>query len=342
MVPKVSIIVPLYKAEDNLRQCIDSILTQTVKDLELILVNDGSPDRSGDIAEEYKGKDSRVIVIHQSNQGVAQARNIGINAAKGEYIGFVDADDWIEKNMYLEMYNLAKSNSADIVMCGYKKGNTSSIREEKPPLKEGIYNSKDIVRQVITPMIGTVEKNFISWKYRVMGSVWRSIFKKELLIEHNITFNKSLSYSEDLIFCIESLLKSNKVAIINNTFYNYRSSENSLSNGYRNDLFKNLLVVDNIINKLLGKKLSPEILDIRTMLVARKAIINEMHKGNPNSFFENIRNIRNILNSDNLREACSRVKLRGYKYSDIFIFGCIKYKLILPLILFYSIKNRIR
>ncbi|WP_161522471.1 glycosyltransferase [Caldibacillus thermoamylovorans] len=342
MIPKVSIIVPLYKAESNLKQCIDSILSQTIRDFELILVNDGSPDRSGDIAEEYKSKDSRVIVIHQSNQGVAKARNTGIHSANGEYIGFVDADDWIESNMYFEMYNMAKSSSADIVICGYVKGNNSKINEEQPPLNDGIYYSKDIVNKIITPMVGTIEKNLVSWKYRVMGSVWRNIFKKELLIDHNLYFNKDLSYSEDLIFCIESLLKSKKIAVINRPFYHYRISERSLSNGYRNDLFENLLVVDNNIRKLLDGKLAPEILDSRTMVIARKAIINEMNKGNPNCFIKKMKNIRKILNNDKIRDVYTRVKLKGYKYSDIFIFGCIKYKLILPLTLFYYIKNRIK
>ncbi len=343
MSPLVSIIVPLYKAEMNLKQCIDSILAQTLKEIELILVDDGSPDSSGNIAEDYKKKDDRVIVLHQSNQGAAQARNTGIRAANGEYIGFVDADDWIDSNMYSEMYNLAKKNNqADVVMCGYISESDSNISKVNTPLKDGTYDSKVIVSKVITPMVGTLDKKMVSWKYRVMGSVWRNIFKRELLVKQDIYFNKALSYSEDLIFSIEFLLKSKNLAIINKPFYHYRISEKSLSNGYRKDLFDNLLMVDNIIRKLLDQKLDSKILDSRTMIIVRKVILNEMDKENPNAFFKKMENIQVILNNDKVRDVYSRVKLRGYKYSDILIFGCIKYKLSLPLTLFYLIRNSIK
>ena len=117
----ISVIVPVYKTEKFLSDCIKSILNQTYHDLEVILVNDGSPDSSGQICEEYAKKDSRIKVIHQENAGVASARNTGLNLAAGEYITFVDSDDYICPQMYEEMLKCAKKNHCDLVMCDCMK-----------------------------------------------------------------------------------------------------------------------------------------------------------------------------------------------------------------------------
>ena len=116
--PKISVIVPVYKVEDYLKRCIDSIINQTYRNLEIILVDDGSPDKCGDICDEYAGKDNRIKVIHKSNGGLSDARNKGIEVATGEYIGFVDSDDWIESTMYERLLNLIKKYNADIAIGG--------------------------------------------------------------------------------------------------------------------------------------------------------------------------------------------------------------------------------
>ena len=117
MSPKISIIVPVYKVEKYIHKCIDSILNQTFKDFELILVDDGSPDNCGKICDEYAKKDSRVIVIHKENGGLSSARNSGLDIARGDYIGFVDSDDYIENDMYELLYNLCEENNCDISSC---------------------------------------------------------------------------------------------------------------------------------------------------------------------------------------------------------------------------------
>ena len=116
--PKISVIVPVYNVEKYLRKCIESILNQTFREFELILVDDGSTDSSGKICDEYALKDSRIKVIHKENGGASSARNAGLDVAKGEYIGFVDSDDWIEMDMYGELYRLIKENNTDISVCG--------------------------------------------------------------------------------------------------------------------------------------------------------------------------------------------------------------------------------
>ena len=120
MNPKISIIVPVYKVEKYIHKCIDSILAQTFTDFELILVDDGSPDNCGKICDEYAKEDSRIVVIHKDNGGVSDARNIGISRANGEYIGFVDSDDYIDKDMYKNLYESCLNNKADISIIGIK------------------------------------------------------------------------------------------------------------------------------------------------------------------------------------------------------------------------------
>ena len=120
MLPKVSIIVPIYKVEKYLNRCIDSILNQTYKNIEVILVDDGSPDRCGAICDNYSKIDKRIKVIHKKNEGLAEARNAGIKIATGEYISFVDSDDFINKNMYKVLYENAIKYDADISMCQFK------------------------------------------------------------------------------------------------------------------------------------------------------------------------------------------------------------------------------
>lgn len=128
--PELSIIVPVYKVEKYLPKCIDSILAQTFRDYELILIDDGSPDNCGTICDEYAAKDDRIIVIHQKNQGVSAARNAGLDIARGTYLGFVDSDDWIEPEMYETMISTAKEKQVDVVICGinYYEENGTYIR----------------------------------------------------------------------------------------------------------------------------------------------------------------------------------------------------------------------
>lgn len=135
MIPKVSIVVPMYGVEPFLNKCVDSLLAQSLHDIEIILVDDGSPDRCGEIAEEYAIKDNRVKVIHQKNSGLGPARNTGMAAATGEYIGFVDSDDWANNCMFERLYNAAKKNNADIAVgghCDWREGKV--IRSKRHPL----------------------------------------------------------------------------------------------------------------------------------------------------------------------------------------------------------------
>lgn len=202
--PKISVIVPVYNTDKYLHKCVDSILNQTFTDFELLLINDGSKDCSGEICDEYAQKDSRVRVFHKANGGVSSARNLGLDNAIGEYILFIDGDDWIEQTMCEELYNKAVKENAEIVYSDFKM-----IFEDNEEYYPTAKYSPD--------KIGVV-KNFIS-------SVWTClvimIAKRELYLVNNLKSPTHLSYCEDFWLSVRLFHYSKKIAKINKAFYNY-------------------------------------------------------------------------------------------------------------------------
>ena len=214
--PKVSVIVPVYKAEAYLHRCVDSILAQTLTDFEILLIDDGSPDKSGDICDEYAKKDSRIRVFHKDNSGVSSARNVGLDNAKGEYILFVDSDDWID----VDHLNNYINHKADIVFQGYKKINSINqiINETKCNLEESSNSSR--IGEIIDRLI---------FKYQIFGFTWSKIFKRKIINENNIRFKNGISIKEDELFTIEYCMHINSIKVLSTTSYNYFYNINSLS-----------------------------------------------------------------------------------------------------------------
>ena len=145
---KVSIVVPIYNVEKYLKQCIESIINQTLQDIEIILVDDGSPDNCPQICDEYAKKDSRIKVVHKKNGGLSSARNAGIEVATGDFIGFVDSDDYIELDMYEKMYNIAKENHVDFVVSDYYKVSDKGKIITTIDMNEGIYDKNRIIKEI--------------------------------------------------------------------------------------------------------------------------------------------------------------------------------------------------
>ncbi len=197
MNPKISIIVPVYNVEKYIHKCVDSILNQTFKDFELILIDDGSTDSSGKICDEYGELDERVIVIHKENGGQSTARNAGINIARGEYIGFVDSDDWIEVDMYKILYDTCVYNDADMCLTGVNEVDEGGIVRYK-------YIPKDIIFSDILKR----------------AHPWNKLFRRELFLNNNLLFYEG-KYYEDLELIPKLYLKSSKVSVAKDIGYNY-------------------------------------------------------------------------------------------------------------------------
>ena len=206
--PLISIIVPVYNVEQYLRQCIESIIRQIYKNLEIILIDDGSTDNSGKICDEYALKDDRIIIIHKQNGGVSSARNAGLKIAKGDYIGFVDGDDYIRNDMYEELYNTAIKTNTELVVCNYLKGNENNW----------ITNNVFPLQQILTI------KEAFQYLYKC-ESIYTKMFKKNII--NNIFFDENIVYGEDRLFYIEAYKKIDKIGCLPSAKYFYRTNPNS-------------------------------------------------------------------------------------------------------------------
>ena len=201
--PLISIIVPIYNVEQYLHRSIDSILAQTFTDWELLLIDDGSPDRSGEICDKYAKKDNRVRVIHKENGGVSSARQKGQDEACGEYTIHVDPDDWVEPRMLEELYRKAKDDNADMVICDYYTNEGSQqyyIKQEPTKL-----NNNVVLYELFQ---------------QLHGSCWNKLVRRACY-SNRANFPKGINCCEDLIWCIQVLKCNPKISYLNKAYYHY-------------------------------------------------------------------------------------------------------------------------
>lgn len=208
----LSVIIPVYKAEKYLHTCIESILSQTFENFEILLIDDESPDKSGVICDTYASKDKRIHVIHKKNGGVSAARNTGIELAKGEWITFIDSDDWIENNCFLISMNKIKKYNLDLLQFSYRRVN----------------NTQKILYQSIEETCLQEPNEYISTN-KFLITVCGGVFKKSLIQENNIKFDTSLKLGEDQLFIYKYILSCNRCMRISNLLYNYRYNNESAS-----------------------------------------------------------------------------------------------------------------
>lgn len=234
----ISVIMPVYNAEKFLEKSINSILCQSFKDFELILVNDGSTDSSGEICEKYASLDARVVLYHQENSGVSCARMKGLYESKGHYIIHCDSDDWINFNMLELMYKGAIENNADLVYCDYIKYSKNS-----KPVK--VYHDK--IRNA---------EHFISelLYYKVWGVLWNKLIKRELIFENGVNFDVNVNMWEDLLFVIKCLKFSKKIYYVNDFLYHYNINETSITLTSKNlkRVLDQIYVVERILEEFQG------------------------------------------------------------------------------------------
>ena len=222
--PQISIIVPVYNAEKYLSQCLDSILNQTFKDFECICIDDGSTDTSLTILQKYANIDSRIKIINQENKGVSSARNIGIKNSLGQYLLFVDSDDWLTEDCLDKTFNKIKNTSADVVQFNYK---FYYSKEEK-------YESKTILESEKIKKEDTIS-SVLQKSYE--GPVWRRIYKKDVLLKNNLLFYEGRSSSEDGVFSAILFLYTKNIVYVQDELYIYRKQISSSLTNNLNKLF---------------------------------------------------------------------------------------------------------
>ena len=203
----VSVIVAVYNIEEYLPRCVDSILAQTYRNLEIILVDDGSKDQSGNICDSYAEKDRRIKVIHKKNGGLSDARNAGMNAATGEYIGFVDGDDWIEPDMYRAMYFACEKEKAQAAVCRYKQITKSGI------IDGSAGNSVSLSRDEALEIYVCGDERYLIYK-----SVWSKLFARDLVEDMRFPVGKN---SEDIMFTTRAFCRMERLVYLDEAYYNY-------------------------------------------------------------------------------------------------------------------------
>lgn len=247
--PKISIIVPVYKVEAFLHRCVDSILGQTLKDIEVILVDDGSPDNCGRICDEYSMQDDRVKVIHQQNKGLPGARNAGIKVATGSYLGFVDSDDFVEPDMFERLYMAASENNVDFVMCDYFRDTGDTQTPCYCELEGGRYDTERI-RNAIFPKLIMQE----SVDYGPILSVWHCIYRTEFLHDNELLFDERVKLSEDCLFSACVCLRAESFFYLKDCYlYHYWYNPNSLSQSYKPFAWQSFCIMNEEIRSLFSQ-----------------------------------------------------------------------------------------
>ena len=206
--PKISVLIPAYNVERFLSKCLESVLSQTFKDFEVILIDDGSSDATRKICDEYANKDSRIKVFHQKNQGISATRNMCLQYASGKYIQFVDSDDWIETEMFQKMYEEAENHQADVVGCDF-------IRETQKGavFVDSFYENKEKF------VLGCLQNGW--------AVLWKIMIRKSLVVENGIAFPKEINGGEDFVFVMKTLECASKVVCVRGYFYHYNQLNES-------------------------------------------------------------------------------------------------------------------
>ncbi len=216
---KLSIVVPIYNKEEYLAECLDSILGQTMSDIEVVCINDGSTDGSGKILDEYARKDSRIKVRHKNNEGVVQARKDGVAMATSPIIGFVDSDDWVEPDMFKTLYKYMMENELDIVSSGLYKGNNIFSDNYEP----GIYSTEEQLQELFSNLLMTGNE----MKYNIRAYAVTKLFRRELLLCTIRDIDNRIHFREDDCVVYSYLVKCRRIGVIKEAFYHYRYVEGS-------------------------------------------------------------------------------------------------------------------
>lgn len=334
----ISIIVPVYNAEDTLERCVNSIRNQNYGNIEIILVNDGSEDSSFEICYRLSKIDERIKLISQNNLGVSSARNLGIKKSNGQYIGFVDSDDWIEEDMYSSMYRYVDEYNAELVFCNYTQvyGETHLKREEFM----GITNDTDRIKEaILCRMLCSSERN-------IMGSCSRILVSKKLLIENNINFIVGIRMSEDMMFVIKCVDMANKICLERRQLCYFSINKNSTTSRYIQNIWEDMMTLfhwcnNNILLKYPSLGLEKGIKEC-TINALITAIRNVCKRGTPLNFWQRVQYSKTLSMEPFIKNSIkatwmSRKKFNKKVWPQVI---CVALKCNWLVVLYHSLKYR--
>lgn len=308
--PFVSVVVALYNADRFLNQCVDSILNQTYRDFELILVDDGSSDDSPQICDGYAKIDKRVKVIHQKNGGQTVARQNGLKIAKGEYVLIFDSDDWLELNALGVMVKSAIGDKADIVTFnGYFEYAHHNCRV-KQPAKSGVFDREGLKKYIYPTMIYSGRFFY----FGIFAAMWNKLFRRSLITPDLMAVDPRVKIFEDGLATFACFLDAERVVVLGDEYlYHYRDNMPSITRSYCPDQFKSTLVMIDTLNGINRKRLNifdlSDQIDYYYLYALRCIIIEEFYYRYSKSFLKRYRYLKEIVNHQDVGELCKRTSL---------------------------------
>ena len=319
--PQVSIIVPVYNVENYIERCLNSLVNQTFKDIEIITINDGSTDKSLELLNKYAKEDIRISVIDLGDEGVSYCRNLGIEKANGKYIMFVDSDDWIDSSMVEVMYKKAEENKLDLVMCSY-------IREFKDHSKEKIFNlpqeiiykDNEVKNELLRKLVGPIKEELSNPEMLdALGTVWGKLYRADILKENKIKFVdlKEIGSAEDTLFNIFTFNYLKKLMFLNKPMYHYwRDNLKSVTSQYNPKLKEQRKVffkyISDFIKENNFEQVFEEALNNRICTSVLGLGLIECSQNNKISEINKIKNIKKIIYEEYIRNAYKNLELKYF------------------------------
>ncbi len=295
MAPVLSIIVPVFNVRAFLPKCLESILSQTFTDFELIIVDDGSDDGSGEICDGFREKDGRIKVIHKANDGVVSARKTGLSAAEGMYVGYVDGDDWIEPQMYENMLGYMEEYNCDLVMCDVTHENKTfpmSSGGTNMDIRGGYYDYDDIKEKILPNMIYAGE----FYKFGIYPVIWNKLYKREKLLAHQMAVSNDIKTGEDAACVYPYIFDSKSMYFIKNAvMYHYRYSDTQMTQSYDYMHFEHFKALYTFFSHtaIASSPYSAQ-LDYYYSYLTKIAVSNELRKENRLPIRQKLKNIKKI------------------------------------------------
>ena len=303
----ISVIVPVYNVEKYLCQCLESLSAQTLDDIEVIIVDDGSPDGCPAICDEYAARDARVKVVHKENGGLLSARKAGLAASIGDYIGFVDGDDWAEPDTFLNMYNAVREYSPDMVLSEFLCDYGDRAEPSEQCFEEGFYGRERLEKEIFPRML--FDGRFYS--FGVNPNCWSKLVRRELIEKNLLPVDERIRMGEDAAFIYPCLLDSQSAVCIKNPTYHYRITGQSMSTAYDEKL-KDIVLLP---YKRLKEKNAASDFDISSQLdyyllyMVNFLLRNEAKKANSHSKQERRKVVENICADEDIRSAAAAVDM---------------------------------
>ena len=340
--PLISIIVPIYNVEQYFDKCIQSIIGQTYKNIEIILLDDGSTDSSGMMCDEYAAKDSRIVVVHKKNEGVSQTRNRGIKLSHGDYIMFVDGDDWVDLDICDQLINAITTRSVGLAMCTYVREYPTNSIPKLLHSNDMIFSGVEFRRKLCGPVGDELAKPENADSY---NSVWGKLYPASVLKEHTFVNLQEIGVAEDLLYNFRIMADIQSVAYINNPLYHYRKDiTTSITSTYKPKLGEQWERLYFKMSELIElEKMSD---DFNTALSNRIAI-NTLGLGlncvqDNAGFSEKCRRIKNVISVNNRRNALKQLSIKNMPLHWKAFYLCAKVRFVFPLFIMLIVIKKMK